>query len=52
MYLITFLTFFNFLTSYKNCIYCLIPNKNQTTNLLSTKTKGLKWMMRSLKVFR
>ena len=51
MYLITFLYLFNFLTSYGNFPYTLIPIKYQIPNLLSIKTKDLTWTMRVLKIF-
>ena len=51
MYLITFLKFFNILTSYKDFTLSLIPIKYQIPNLFCIKTKDLTWMTRILKVF-
>ena len=51
MYLITFLNFFNFLTSHRDFTLSLIPIKYQISNLFSIKTKDLTWTTRILKVF-
>ena len=44
MYLITFLNFLNFLTSYKDFTKTLTPNKYQIPNLFSIKTKDITYM--------